>query len=192
MHDTQKDIRVYEKKKPKCLKWSRFQISTFCAVRIKICYLWSQDTWRCSEFVKRRVCKDKRESCKTVVKIFDPDHDKTSEITHPPSLIRVFAVRLKKVWVLSSPKSAQRRLIRLGGCPGWSESSLGAYVILLVLSYSGSNIIRCPSRSIAHTSIILINDLIVYRIYEKFDDLYGFKFKILSRKDPYKIDTTMG
>ena len=29
---------------------------------------------------------------------------------HPPSLIRVFAVRLKKAWVLSYPFSAQRRL----------------------------------------------------------------------------------
>ena len=46
---------------------------------------------------------------------------------HPPSLIRVFAVRMKKSWVLSYPLSAQRRLIRLGGCPGWSESSLGAH-----------------------------------------------------------------
>ena len=29
-------------------------------------------------------------------------------------------------------------LIRLGGCPGWSESSLGAHAILLVLSWGGS------------------------------------------------------
>ena len=29
---------------------------------------------------------------------------------HPPSLIRVFTVRLKKVWVLGYPVSAQRRL----------------------------------------------------------------------------------
>ena len=29
---------------------------------------------------------------------------------HPPSLIRVFAVRMKKLWVLSYPLSAQRRL----------------------------------------------------------------------------------
>ena len=33
---------------------------------------------------------------------------------------------MKKAWVLSYPLSAQRRLIRLGGCPGWYESSLGA------------------------------------------------------------------
>ena len=46
---------------------------------------------------------------------------------HPPSLIRVFSVRLKKALVLSYPLSAQRRLIRLGRCPGWSVSSLGAH-----------------------------------------------------------------
>ena len=45
---------------------------------------------------------------------------------HPPSLIRVFAVHMKKAWVISYPVSAQQRLIRLGGCAGWSESSLGA------------------------------------------------------------------
>ena len=28
---------------------------------------------------------------------------------HPPSLIRVFAVRMKKHWILSYPLSAQRR-----------------------------------------------------------------------------------
>ena len=57
---------------------------------------------------------------------------------HPPSLIRVFAVRMKKAWVLSYPLSAQGRLIRLGGCPGWSESSLGTHAILLVLSWGSS------------------------------------------------------
>ena len=31
-----------------------------------------------------------------------------------------------------------KTLIRLGGCPGWSESSLGAHAILLVLSLGGS------------------------------------------------------
>ena len=38
----------------------------------------------------------------------------------------VFVVRTKKAWVLSYPLSAQRRLIRMGGCPRWSETSLGA------------------------------------------------------------------
>ena len=65
----------------------------------------------------------------------EPPHDKTNKMAcapsedsdqpgHPPSLIRVFAVRMKKSWVLSYPLSAQRRLIRLGRCPGWSEISL--------------------------------------------------------------------
>ena len=44
---------------------------------------------------------------------------------------------MKEAQVLSYPMSTQRRL-RLGGCPGWSESSLGAHVILLVLSRGGS------------------------------------------------------
>ena len=38
----------------------------------------------------------------------------------------VFGVRMKKFWVFSYPLSAQRRLIRLRGCVGWTESSLSA------------------------------------------------------------------
>ena len=45
---------------------------------------------------------------------------------HLPSLIRVFPVRMKK----HCP----------GRCPGWSVSSLGAQVILLVLLWTGSNL----------------------------------------------------
>ena len=58
----------------------------------------------------------------------------------------VFAVRLTKHWILTYPLGAQRRLIRLGGCTGWSESSLGAHAILLVLSCCGSYIFYpcCP------------------------------------------------
>ena len=53
--------------------------------------------------------------------IYESPHVKTNKMTcapsedsdqpgHPPSLIRVFAVRMKKAWVLSYPMSAQRRL----------------------------------------------------------------------------------
>ena len=46
---------------------------------------------------------------------------------HPSSLIRVFAVSMKKAWVLSFPfKRTAKTLIRQSGCPGWSESLLGA------------------------------------------------------------------
>ena len=39
----------------------------------------------------------------------EPSED-SDQPGHPPSLIRVFAVRMKKAWVLSYPLSAQRRL----------------------------------------------------------------------------------
>ena len=58
-----------------------------------------------------------------------PSED-SDQLGHPPSLIRVFAVRMKKSWVLTYQLSAQSKtLIRLGRCP---ESSLGAKIILLV------------------------------------------------------------
>ena len=41
---------------------------------------------------------------------------------------------------LPSERTA-KTLIRLGGCPGWSEFSLGAKVILLVLSWGGSSVL---------------------------------------------------
>ena len=55
---------------------------------------------------------------------YEPPHDKTNKMTcapskdsdqpgYLPSLIRVFAVRMKKALVLSYPLSAQLRLIRL-------------------------------------------------------------------------------
>ena len=67
---------------------------------------------------------------------FEPPRDKTNKMAcapsedsdqpgHPPSLIRVFAVRMKKPWVLSYSWSAQPGLIRLDGCPCWFESSPG-------------------------------------------------------------------
>ena len=40
----------------------------------------------------------------------EPQCDKTNKMACLPSLIRVFAVRIKKAWVLSYPLSAQRRL----------------------------------------------------------------------------------
>ena len=63
----------------------------------------------------------------------EPHHDKPNKMAcapsedsdqpaHPINLVRVFAVHMKKVWVERTAKT----LIRLGGCPGWSESSMGA------------------------------------------------------------------
>ena len=55
------------------------------------------------------------------INTFKPPYDKTNKVAcapsedsdqpgRPPSLIRVFAVRMKKAWVLSYPLSTQRRI----------------------------------------------------------------------------------
>ena len=80
--------------------------------------------------------------------IFEPPHDKTNRMAcapseysdqpgHPPSLISVFAVHMKKTWVLRYPSSAQRRLIT-GRMPRLIWVFAGRTVILLVLSWGGS------------------------------------------------------
>ena len=58
---------------------------------------------------------------------------------HPPSLIRVIAVRMKKAWVLSYPLSAQRRPDQTGRMPRLIWVFAGRTVNLLVLSCRGSN-----------------------------------------------------
>ena len=69
-------------------------------------------------------------------------HDKTNKMAcvpskdsdqpgHPPSLIRVFPVCMKKSFILSYSLSARGRLIRLGICPDWSKSSLGIQTIFV-------------------------------------------------------------
>ena len=55
---------------------------------------------------------------------------------------KVFAVRWVGSQGLELSSCGQRKLIRLGGCPAWSESLLGAYAILLVLSLGGSNVLK--------------------------------------------------
>ena len=67
-----------------------------------------------------------------------PSED-SDQLGHPPSLIRVFAVRsMGKLSTRGFFMRTAKTLIRLDGCPGWSESSLGAYVILLILWCCGS------------------------------------------------------
>ena len=84
-------------------------------------------------FASRRLshCSSYRSLCETSLAIqvpahsdhitFEPPHHKTNKMAyapsedsdqpgHPPSLIRVFTVRMKKALVLSYPLSAQRRL----------------------------------------------------------------------------------
>ena len=82
----------------------------------------------------------------------EPPHDKTNLMAcapsedsdqpgHPPSLIRVFAVRMKKAQVLSYPLSAQRGL-----WSDWADAQADLSLrwahrpFLLVLSRGGSNV----------------------------------------------------
>ena len=58
---------------------------------------------------------------------------------HPPSLIRVFAVRMKKVWVLSYPLSAREDSDQTGWMPRLIWVFARRTVTLLVLSCRGSN-----------------------------------------------------
>ena len=68
---------------------------------------------------------------------------------HPPSSIRVFAVRFMGSQGPKASSCRQQRLVRLSGCPDWSESLLGAQIILLVLSCCSSFMFSC---AMAHFS----------------------------------------
>ena len=87
---------------------------------IKFCELKRQNIWTEMSTRKRNRFKSKWIFPKTEP-IFKPPHDKTNKMAcapsedsdqlgHPPSLIRVFAVHMKKAWVLSYPLSAQQWL----------------------------------------------------------------------------------
>ena len=66
-------------------------------------------------------------------------------------------------WVISYPLIAQRRLIRLGGCTGWSKSLLGAHVIMLVLSCGGSFVIF-GDKMVPQKFSIILSILFIYNI----------------------------
>ena len=81
---------------------------------------------------------------------FEPPHDKTNKMTcapsensdqpgHSLSLDQSLRCALSG-WLRTQGffRQTAKTLIRLGECPGWSESLLGAQVIWLVLSWGGS------------------------------------------------------
>ena len=86
----------------------------------------------------------------------EPQHDKTNKMAcapsdhsdqpgHPPSLIRVFIVCIKKPWVLIYPLSAHRRL-----WSDWADAWL--ILIILVLSCCGSYCFSLPHSTGRHHS----------------------------------------
>ena len=90
---------------------------------------------------------------KTIKMICAPSED-SDQPEHPPSLIsQSCPPEAKFVPKLPNERTAET-LIRLGGCPGWSESSLGTKVILLVLSWGGSKCFFLESTYAAHMHFI--------------------------------------
>ena len=83
----------------------------------------------------------------------EPWHDKTNKMAcapskdsdqpgHPPSLIRVFAVRMKRAWVLSYPLSMQRRLwsdradAQVDKSLHWVHSHVDRFVMRWLISWN--------------------------------------------------------
>ena len=82
---------------------------------------------------------------------YEPPHDKINKMAcvpsedsdqpgHPPSLINLPCPHEESSGPSKLPIhwGTAKTLIRLGGYPGWSESSLGAQIMLLVLSRGSS------------------------------------------------------
>ena len=105
--------------------------------------------------------------------LFEPPHDKTYKMTctpsedsdqpgHLASLIRAFAVPMKKARVLSYPLSAQRRLISLSQ-PGRTYHFVGFVMrrLILFFRFPGSTLVfvrykpSCPDLSLIVTLIYL-------------------------------------
>ena len=82
--------------------------------------------------------------------VCEPQHDKTNKIASLSAWRKPCSTKLPTECIAKTP-------IRLGGCSGWSESSLSAQVILLVLSCCGS----CDSSRSGQTK----NKTFVYIIY---------------------------
>ena len=75
----------------------------------------------------------------------EPPHEKTNKMIFAPSEYSDQSLQCPPEESLDPKlpiKRTAKTLIRLCGCSGWSESSLGAHAILLVLSWGGSNLCR--------------------------------------------------
>ena len=84
-----------------------------------------------------------------IIRNYEPVHDKTNKMTCAQRILRSNWAYAQSDQSFRCPREESlgpwlyfertvKTLIRLGWCPGWSESSLGAHVILLVLSCGGS------------------------------------------------------
>ena len=80
---------------------------------------------------------------------------------HPPTLTRVFAVHMKKDWVLSYPMSAQQRLNQTGRMPRLIWVFTGCTVILLEeaaqISFSSSTSSEFTIKCIHNKKVMCYN-----------------------------------
>ena len=111
-----------------------------CSQQFRIWY-----TWNSNQFYE----ENELPHDKTNKVAFVPSKD-SDQLGHPQSLIRVFAVCVKKHWVLSYPLSAQCRL-----WSDWADAQADlslrwARVILLVLSWGGSNMFYSKKFQMIH------------------------------------------
>ena len=74
-------------------------------------------------------------------------------------------------------------LIRLGRCLGWSESSLGAQVILLVLSCGSSHIVGIHENHLCEVILMNTNNICFYGELKKlsftYHQIHNFSFSLL-------------
>ena len=85
-------------------------------------------------------------------------HDKTNKMACAPSedsdqpghLPSLRCLHEETLDPQLSIERTEKTQIRLSGCPGWYESSLGTQVILLILLW-GSSILECKKHDIADT-----------------------------------------
>ena len=75
--------------------------------------------------------------------IYEPTQDETY-MACGPSAFAVWSMLRTESFFMRTAKA----LIRLGGCPGWSDSLLVAHAILYVLSCAGSYVIRATQITI--------------------------------------------
>ena len=105
---------------------------------------------------------------------------------HPPSLIRVFAVRMKKAWVLSYPLSAQRRLwsdwadAQADLSLRWAHSHFIGFVMSRLNSKYCSTHLFESTGIIYYCSIFLLVWYLSCYIYSQYHSVYHFVFFIFN------------
>ena len=124
----------------------------------------------------------------------ESQHDKTNKMVcvpskdsdqpgHPPSLIRVFAVRMKKAWILSYLLSAQQRL--------WSDWA-DAQADLMIWVFAGTGCfvgfvmlrLKCSVKAV---DILTFFDILTSKSIERFTQIHTSMWASSWENLPYAI-----